>query len=109
MTVVRKSFDGRWKKAGQPKFVYTVDVSLTKEQSRLIKIVPKEGRQEPLLATSFSGSAAQSPDGATYNRRVVIIGEANACNRAIYCIMRMYVRMYVCASVCIIYYAKVVL
>ena len=76
MTVVRKSFDGRWKKAGQPKFVYTVDVSLTKEQSRLIKIVPKEGRQEPLSSASFPESdAVQSPDGAKHNRRVVIIGE----------------------------------
>lgn len=76
MTVVRKSFDGRWKKAGQPKFVYTVDVNLTKEQSRLIKIMPKEGRQEPLSSASFPESGAdQSPDGAKHNRRVVIIGE----------------------------------
>eukprot|EP01035_Chromulina_nebulosa_P030545 gene30545-40595_t len=79
MTVVRKSFDGRWKKAGQPKFVYTVDVSLTKEQSRLIKIVPKEGRQEPLSSASFPESdAVQSPDGAKHNRRVVIIGAGPA-------------------------------
>ena len=75
MTVVRKSFDGRWKKAGQPKFVYTVDLFLTKEQSKLIKIVPKEGRYDPLPAALSAKSAFLSSDGATKDRRIVIIGK----------------------------------
>lgn len=74
ITVVRKSFDGRWKKAGQPKFVYTVDLHLTKEQSKLIKITPKEGRYDPLSAVLSAKSATEQADGATKDKRIVIIG-----------------------------------
>ena len=44
ITVVKKSFDGRWKKDGQPKFVYTVDISLNIDFCRKIRIRPKDGK-----------------------------------------------------------------
>jgi hypothetical protein len=43
-----QAFDGRWKKFGQPKFVYTVDVQMTLDQCRAIRIKPAEGRIEAL-------------------------------------------------------------
>lgn len=48
ITIVRKSFDGRWKKSGQPKFVYTVDVELPDKIAKRAKIVRKEGLIEPI-------------------------------------------------------------
>ena len=46
-----QAFDGRWKKFGQPKFVYTVDVQLTLDQCRAVRIKPAEGRVEALSDT----------------------------------------------------------
>ena len=43
-----QAFDGRWKKFGQPKFVYTVDVQLTLDQCRAVRIKPAEGKVEAL-------------------------------------------------------------
>ena len=48
MRIISQAFDGRWKKFGQPKFVYTVDVQLTLDQCRAVKIRPAEGRVEAL-------------------------------------------------------------
>ena len=44
--VIRKSFDGRWKKAGQPKFVYTVDVNVSSIVNKKLKLIPIQGRIE---------------------------------------------------------------
>lgn len=46
--VMRKSFDGRWKKFGQPQFVYTIDISLPKVMSKQVRLRPQEGRLEPV-------------------------------------------------------------
>jgi uncharacterized FAD-dependent dehydrogenase len=44
--IVRKSFDGRWKKTGEPKFVYTIDFKLSRGQIKKLGIKPTEGRIE---------------------------------------------------------------
>ncbi|KAJ1421184.1 hypothetical protein B484DRAFT_421242, partial [Ochromonadaceae sp. CCMP2298] len=46
--VVKKSFDGRWKKAGQPKFIYTVDVDFSTLTGGKVKVYPKLGQIEAL-------------------------------------------------------------
>lgn len=44
--VVRKSLDARWKKFGQPKFIYTVDVTLDPSVSSKLHLRLVEGRLE---------------------------------------------------------------
>jgi len=68
MTVVRKAFDGRWKKhkSKQPRFVYTVDVRVSGKN----KLVPQEGQLERL----FGISAPPETQAAAAQKRVVVVG-----------------------------------
>lgn len=44
--ILRKSFDGRWKKSGQPKWAYTVDVSIHPSKTKARKMKAIQGRLE---------------------------------------------------------------
>ena len=74
--VVKKSFDGRWKKTG-PKFVYTVDVDLTSCSDKSVRIYPKEGQIEEVaeeqesIQQSLSRSVLDNKDNQS---RIVIVG-----------------------------------
>ena len=60
--VIKKAFDGRWKKFGQPKFVYTVDIDLRKDTERVIRVRPVEGQIEPILIDDHAVSSIASLD-----------------------------------------------
>lgn len=76
ITVVKKSFDGRWKKDGQPKFVYTVDVSFSIDLCRKLKLRHKEGKIE-LLPAKVAARPKQILDPSSIPR-VVIVGAGPA-------------------------------
>lgn len=71
LSVCKKSFDGRWKKSGQPRFIYTVDVDLP----RSVRVVTSQGRLERVAAESPSESS-QLPRGMAPS--VVIVGSGPA-------------------------------
>jgi hypothetical protein len=74
--VVKKSFDGRWKKTG-PKFVYTVDVDLTSCSDKSVRIYPKEGQIEEVAEEqeSIQQSLSRSVlDNKGNQPRIVIVG-----------------------------------
>lgn len=74
--VVKKSFDGRWKKTG-PKFVYTVDVDLTSCSDKSVRIYPKEGQVEEVAEEqeSIQQSLSRSMlDNKGNQSRIVIVG-----------------------------------
>ena len=49
ISIVRKSFDGRWKKQGEPKFVYAIDLAVPKkDMNSFPKLAPKMGKIELL-------------------------------------------------------------
>lgn len=79
VTIVRKSFDGRWKKVGQPKFVYTCDVNLTSEQSKKLKLRSVEGKIESI---NDQANASIQPRQLATNPKVVIVGAGPA---GLYC------------------------
>jgi len=85
VTIARKSFDGRWKKAGQPKFVYTVDVDITKKVSKEIRLRQIDGKFELLpipsssslpLPTKIFTTAADS--SAKKKKSAIIVGAGPA-------------------------------
>lgn len=82
ITVVKKSFDGRWKKSGQPKFVYTVDLDLRNDTEHCVRIRPVEGLVEPLkeeiTAEATTSTALSSSSMASTNQRVIIVGAGPA-------------------------------
>lgn len=75
--VVKKSFDGRWKKTG-PKFVYTVDVDLTSCSDKSVRIYPKEGQIEEVAEEQESIQQSLSRMVLDNNKgnqtRIVIVG-----------------------------------
>lgn len=79
VTIVRKSFDGRWKKVGQPKFVYTCDVNLTSEQSKKLKLRSVEGKIESI---NDQANASIQPRPLATKPKVVIVGAGPA---GLYC------------------------
>lgn len=76
VTIVKKSFDGRWKKEGQPKFVYTVDVCLPLATCKLLRLRPLDGRREltPEGDSVPEPEAVAPPSGG----RVVVVGAGPA-------------------------------
>jgi uncharacterized FAD-dependent dehydrogenase len=89
VTILRKSFDGRWKKDGQPKFVYTVDVQLNAASAKQLKLRPRHGMLEPTPAAEVeaeqhlaTAAAAGAPDAAAAQPaakpRVVVVGSGPA-------------------------------
>jgi NADPH-dependent 2,4-dienoyl-CoA reductase/sulfur reductase-like enzyme len=88
VTILRKSFDGRWKKDGHPKFVYTVDVQLTAASAKKLKLRPRHGMLEPTpaaeaeqqlttaAAAGATDAAAAQPSAA--KPRVVVVGSGPA-------------------------------
>jgi uncharacterized FAD-dependent dehydrogenase len=73
--VARKAFDARWKKLGQPKFVYTVDISLPKAKAQQFRLRPQEGKIEPIFddtEESIPGMPSSSPSGKRLKRAVVV-------------------------------------
>ena len=78
LVVVKKAFDGRWKKTGQPKFVYTVDVDVRNEAN--LRVRPVEGKIEVRTppakpARSLVPSPLQPP---SVDKRVVVVGAGPA-------------------------------
>ena len=87
--VVRKSFDGRMRvsKSGQkdtePRFVYTVDVTLTNTQSKMLRIKFQDGRVEkapstvfhPISSSHASSSSSSSPSSLP---KAIIVGAGPA-------------------------------
>ncbi|KAG5190617.1 hypothetical protein JKP88DRAFT_352619 [Tribonema minus] len=81
VSIVRKSFDGRWKKDGEPKFVYTVDVRVDRGTAAKLKLRVKEGRMEPAPAPAAATAAA--PASAVWSTeaaapRVLVVGSGPA-------------------------------
>ena len=80
--VIKKSFDGRWKKSGQPKFVYTVDVDLTSISKTNVKIYPKEGSIEEIIKEEDTVdnvlSEYQEIHKNNEKNRIVIVGAGPA-------------------------------
>lgn len=80
--VIKKSFDGRWKKSGQPKFVYTVDVDLTSTSKPNIKIYPKEGSIEEINTDEDTVDTILSEYNEIHKNeeknRIVIVGAGPA-------------------------------
>jgi uncharacterized FAD-dependent dehydrogenase len=96
--VVRKSFDGRWKKAGQPKFVYTLDVKFPSAQvvkSLRLKhtngkldclgapeVIGREKRVVAEQMSSAGGSIASlvrpADGGSMKKEKVVVVGAGPA-------------------------------
>jgi hypothetical protein len=79
ITVVKKAFDGRWRKSGQPKWVYTVDLtipsSLIKQKFSIKEIKGRIERITPksIDTTSLITSASTtSPSGAS--PKIVVVG-----------------------------------
>ena len=70
--VVRKSFDGRWKrdKANEPSFVYTLDIKIPSK----IKIKNVSGKIEKLVKISGSSSNRTYADNKKKKKKVVIVG-----------------------------------
>ena len=65
--IVRKAFDGRWKKLGQPQFVYTVDVRLSAALERSLALKAINGRIDllengPPLDVGFRASESESEE-----------------------------------------------
>jgi uncharacterized FAD-dependent dehydrogenase len=79
VTIVRKSFDGRWKKVGQPKFVYTCDINLTTEQCKKLKLRSIEGKIESI--NNLANKSTETRPLAT-KPKVVIVGAGPA---GLYC------------------------
>jgi FAD binding domain len=89
VTILRKSFDGRWKKDGQPKFVYTVDVQLTAASAKKLKLRPRHGmleptpaaeaeQQLPTAAAAGTNDAAAAAQPSAAKPRVVVVGSGPA-------------------------------
>ena len=98
MRIVRKAFDGRWRKFGQPQFVYTVDVRLSEglESSLRAPLKPVNGRIDALksgpqdkdmgfLASNkdkeqrlSASSISKGKGGNSNDKRVVVIGAGPA-------------------------------
>jgi len=78
IVVVRKSFDGRWKKSGQPKFVYSVDVHLPGDIAQSIKIAPKEGRIEAINPTALNSVSSSPSPMASSSLPIIIVGAGPA-------------------------------
>jgi len=91
--IVKKSFDGRWKKLGQPKFTYTVDINLaTCKSPPHLNVRPKAGQIDALPLVGTDVPVAQllneyrkilSPltsasSSSTPTPRVVIVGAGPA-------------------------------
>ena len=79
VTIARKSFDGRWKKAGQPKFVYTVDVDITKKVSKEVRLRQVEGKFELLSSpTPPMPAAAPAASSSIKRKSAIIVGAGPA-------------------------------
>ena len=84
--VIKKAFDGRWKKFGQPKFVYTVDIDLRKDTEHRIRVRPVEGQIEPIHIDNNAiqvppvTTRLDTPDGHSMSAKsqVVIVGAGPA-------------------------------
>ena len=71
IVICKKSFDGRWKKSGQPKFIYTVDVELPGN----VRVFVSQGKVERFLPEQPSESTLLPPELCP---AVVIVGSGPA-------------------------------
>jgi uncharacterized FAD-dependent dehydrogenase len=81
--VVKKAFDPRRKRSGQPKFVYTVDVAFSLETCRMLKVRPLEGRVEALAEddeNEIKQLIIPSPSSSAQkkSKHVVVVGAGPA-------------------------------
>lgn len=84
ISVVKKSFDARWKKLGQPHFTYTVDVRLSEGAAARLRIADQPGRVERVLP-EYAPPAPLYPAHAPAPR-VVVIGAGPA---GLFCALRL--------------------
>ena len=75
--IIRKSFDPRIKKSGQPRFVYTVDVTIPTDLSSKLQLKSVEGKIELITNEIVHGSSNVI---STVNKtpRVIIVGAGPA-------------------------------
>ncbi|CAM9147629.1 unnamed protein product [Phaeothamnion confervicola] len=78
ITIVRKSFDGRWRKGGEPKFSYTVDVTLTPEDAKKLRLSPRPARIEPAPPSEGGATARVNASAATAATAAATAGNRNA-------------------------------
>ena len=71
LTVCKKSFDGRWKKSGQPRFIYTVDIELPGN----LRVFETQGKVERILPEQPSEVGELPPE---HRPSVVIVGSGPA-------------------------------
>jgi hypothetical protein len=75
--LIRKSFDPRIKKSGQPRFVYTVDVTITNDLSKQLKLKPIEGKIE-IISNEINSIQNTMLTSFANKPRVVIVGAGPA-------------------------------
>ena len=84
LTVVKKAFDGRWKKHGQPKWVYTVDITIPSSSVNKMGLKPLPGKFEQLPYTAPSSTIITNTSSVPKTLhiksqpRIVIVGAGPA-------------------------------
>jgi uncharacterized FAD-dependent dehydrogenase len=77
ITVVKKAFDGRWKIKGQPKWIYTVDVSLSPQLVKKAKLKEVPAKTVKLDKLTLKSSVLQSNTAIRKlinNPKIIIVG-----------------------------------
>ena len=82
LEIIRKSFDGRWKKKGQPSFVYTIDVTLPVNIVNRLRLAPISGRLEAINNDNNTDGLKHTfsiqTDGTAQRERVIVVGAGPA-------------------------------
>lgn len=82
LEIIRKSFDGRWKKKGQPSFVYTVDVTLPMDVVKRLRLSPSSGRLDDVQPGAARSDPTFSEAGVSQREaereRVIVVGAGPA-------------------------------
>lgn len=84
VAIVRKAFDGRWKKVGQPKWSYTVDVNISSFLARKLNIRSLPGRidkisdSDRMAEGTVNISLQKSKPASLSKSKVVIVGAGPA-------------------------------
>lgn len=79
--VMRKAFDGRRKKSGQPQFVYTLDLAIPRSLAKQLRLRPQEGQLEPVPLEepdTVPFIPGEPSDRSMRRKRVVVVGAGPA-------------------------------
>ena len=75
LNIVKKAFDGRWKKFGQPKWVYTVDIEIPLNIIKQIGLKEFPGKFEKMIPTKLlTTSSLNAETSVSSSPKIVIVG-----------------------------------